>query len=533
MRAGGLTRRSPAGSSRYADATVRPRRNLRFGLALVVASYGALFVVWAFSSPPAVAADEIAHYLRAAGVARGQWILPNPPALSPEAFDRLNKGERRAYTQTRVVVLPRPMSPHRLACYSVPFALACPNPEPFTGDRKVLLKTNMGTSPPYAYVIPGAGTLLGDNAMQAMMFGRLAVALSSGLLIGVAAIALWQHGRAALAMTGLLAATTPMVLSVGGSLTVSGPEVVSGICFFACLLRLSRNDNPPGWLWIAAGFSGFVLAVTRQLGPFWLLMQLALFVGLIGIRPALARARAALWQVVAVGLVIGTGVFLNAFWQIRYEPHPVVGLQALSEYYDPSWTNFRELGKHSIGVFGPLDTTLNPGTYFGWIVILISLGTLAFLLGTRRHRILLLSSIAFSVTSTLALETVQASVGFGAQGRQLLPIFVTMPMVSAEIIFRNRQRLAGLKPRLVLWISLAVSVLHAAAWYGVGRRYAMGPREEPLFASNPLFQPPGGWRLWASAVLVASLMLILFGLRANPGWADVESAEADSSNRCE
>lgn len=486
---------------------------------VLIAAYSLLFFAWALSNPPAVAADEIAHYLRAAGVARGQWILPEPPPLTREERAELEGGEIRARTQTRVVTLPVSMSPEGLNCRTEPFAIKCPGPFTEPGGEAAEFQTNMGTTQPFSYVVPGFGTLFSDRVVPSMLSGRLAVAVLSTLLLAAAALALWQRGRASLSVIGLLAGMTPMVTSVGGSLTVSGPEVVAGVSFFACLLRLAREDPPPRWLWVALAVAGFTLAATRDLGPFFLGMQLLMFLGLLGLRPAVRKFRSNLKPALASSAVIAFGLLLNGWWQMAHEPHPSTSLDVLSEFYDPSWGNLREIGRHSIGVFGPLDTTLNTGVYFGWSFLLVSLATLAFLVGTRRHRLLLALSVFFGVVSILSVETVQRSVGFGAQGRQLLPILVAMPLLSGEVIYLNREKLSPMRPRLVRWFGVTCGVLHGWAWYTVGRRYAVGPGGDNFFYRDPYFVPPLGWLFWGFVVLFACGCLGAFGLMTKDGWA--------------
>lgn len=508
---------------------MRPMRSL-ITIWVLIAGYGMLFFAWALSNPPAVAADEIAHYLRAAGVARGQWILPKPPPLSKVEKAELEGGEIRARAQTRVVRLPVSMSPESLNCRTTPFTVKCPAPYTEPGSRDVDFQTNMGTTQPFSYVVPGIGTLFSDRVVPSMLLGRVAVAGFSTLLVAAAALALWQAGRASISMAGLLAGMTPMLMSVGASLTVSGPEVVAGLCFFACLLRLARPEPVPRWLWVALAVGGFTLAATRDLGPFFLAMQLILFLGLLGFRPVIDRFRSNLVPALVTLAVVAAGLLLNVWWQVAHEPHPPTSLDVLSKFYDPSWGNLRELGRHSIGVFGPLDTTLNTGVYFGWSFLLISLATLAFLVGTRRHRLVLAASVVFSVVSILALETVQASVGFGAQGRQLLPIFVAMPLLSGEVIYLNRAMLAELRPRLVRWFGVACGVLHGWAWYTVGRRYAVGPGGDNFFYREPYFVPPLGWLLWGSVVLLACVFIGVFGLTTRDDWVDAGEAGVEGSS---
>lgn len=497
---------------------------------ILIAAYGLLFLSWALSKPAAVAADETAHYLRAAGVARGQWILPKPPPLTKEEKAELEGGEIRAQTQKRVVTLPVSMSPESLRCRSIPFTIKCPEPFTVRGSEQVDFQTNMGTTQPFSYVVPGLGTLFSERVVPSLLMGRLTVALFSTILVAAAALALWQGGRAAISMIGLLAALTPMLMSVGGSLTASGPEVVAGVGFFACLLRLARFDHPPRWLWGALAVSGFVLAATRDLGPFFLAMQLILFLGLLGFRPTIETFRSNLKPALATSAVVAAGLLLNVWWQLNHEPHPPTSPDVLSKFYDPSWGNLRDIGRESIGVFGPLDTTLNAGAYFGWTFLLISLATLSFLVGTRRHRLLLAAAVAFSVVSILALETVQRSVGFGAQGRQLLPILVVMPLLSGEIVYLNRMKLAQMRPRLVRWFAIACGVLHAWAWYTVSRRYAVGPGGDNLFYRDPYFVPPLGWLIWGFVVLTACLLIGGFGLMARDDWAGAAEVDAEHSS---
>ena len=77
-------------------------------------------------------------------------------------------------------------------------------------------------------------------------------------------------------LAGLVVAVTPMVVFLGASLTDSSGEIMS-IALTAAALRVSRPHQSPRWVWWLAGVAGFVLALSRSLGPLWLACILLLW----------------------------------------------------------------------------------------------------------------------------------------------------------------------------------------------------------------------------------------------------------------
>jgi hypothetical protein len=102
--------------------------------------------------------------------------------------------------------------------------------------------------------------------------------------------------------------------------------------------------------------------------------------------------------------------------------------------------------------------------------------------------------------------------GFGLQGRHVLPILVTLPLLAGELVREGRARLS---PRALRALAVGVPVVAAfvqlGAWFRNAQRSAFG-LDQPLLAWRvPEWEPPLGWSPW---FLVAAAGAVLIGLAA-------------------
>ena len=183
--------------------------------------------------------------------------------------------------------------------------------------------TFIGTYPPFVYVPAGLLAHVAKNPQTRLWLGRAGMAAIALLMLIAAMLVLWDPETGGLSLIGLVVAATPMVLFVSSTLSASGPEVASAICFIAALLRLSRS-KPPSWrVWATLAVSGIVLAISRELGPEFIVIEIAgtsLVLGWRHLRSLVPGRRAAwVWAPVAAACVLGVA------WDMLYNVHPPTG----------------------------------------------------------------------------------------------------------------------------------------------------------------------------------------------------------------
>ncbi|HEX2053947.1 MAG TPA: DUF2142 domain-containing protein [Actinomycetota bacterium] len=478
---------------------------------LIAAFYLLAAVALFFSNPPGASPDETAHYLRAMGVGRGQLVLERPdqkPVVPPE----LTRQVTWMWMQGGVVSIPARLSTAPFECWAhVSFVGSCRQSPPPT-DRPSEFSTYVGAYPPYPYLVSGALMRLANDSTTALQLGRLGIMLISLPLLAAAAFAAYQR-PAGRWLLGLLVTVSPMVLINAASLSSSGVEISAAVCFFTCLLRLVRGDQsaqaagrPAPWVWVAAGVSGLVLAVSRDLGPAWVLLHL----GLVGVYAGYGRVKAA-WEarsraaVVAAGL-LALSLAIGLVWRMTESVSP-----DLSRFRVPDIDGELALGflRQAVGVFGPLDAFMPDWAYLVWGVISALLVGSALLAGSWNERLALLFAVVTAVVVTYALEGAQNIYGFGAQSRHVLPAVVCIPLLAGEVVAR-RGRPRWLLGRAVAPVfAVAAAAVHLTAWHTLGRRFAVGSEGPPLFFWDPLWSPPGGWLLWAAVTSLACAILVL------------------------
>lgn len=484
--------------------------------ALLILGYMLLLTSWGVSNPPASAPDEYAHYLRALGVGRGEFTpdqLPMPYAgVEPEPTNM--RWQRK---QSRMIEVEGSISPDNLNCYGPAprFGWNCP-PVDLKPDQIYQVRSWVATYPPYSYIVPGLFMNLGDDAVSVLLWGRLGSALSAGLLISLATLMLWDSRRQWACLLGLIAAVTPMVIFSGSNLTSSGPEIAGGICFVASLMRLSRpSQESTRIVWFTAGISAAALILSRDLGILWFGIAGMTFLGLTGVRAAVTRFRSGGSTALFAALVAGAALAMAAFWQITEQVRPLLDLGRVMSTAGDSLDITKEILRQEIGVFGSLDTVMPGLAYAAWALLLSVLGLAAFAVGTRRQKLVLFLSTACAWFLPILLEAVQNQVGFGAQGRHVLPITVVVPLLAGEIVYRNTERLEWFRvTRPALWFGVIAGFVQFVGLYINGRQRMVGVRPT-IFWEGLSSSPPLGWPFWLGIGLAGGALIGNFGLVAS------------------
>lgn len=481
---------------------------------LLAAGYLMLLTAWAMSHPPGAAPDEYGHYLRAVAAGRGE-LLPAQRPGPPTDQERSQIALLWQRSQTRLISVQGRFSPDNFDCIrATPIpSWRCTDPPP-PPEERVALKSVQGTYPPYPYVIPGLFTRLGHDAVSALLWGRAASSLTAWALLALASWMLWDPNRSWISTLGLIVAVTPMVIFVTSSLSGSGLETAAGIGFFACLARLTRSGATASRLiWLATGLSGAILVVSRDLGILWLVLSLSVALGLgrlRGLRALMANGGRVAW--VAIG-AIAVAVVEAAIWQAAVQVHPSVDLSRVAANLPAALGITKDILRQQVGVFGWLDTVMPSEAYWIWGAMFFVLLALAFLAGSWRQRAVLAASTLGAVMLPVGVDLVQREVGFGAQGRHVLPMTVVVPLLAGEILTRNAHRLGWLRRLFpAVWFTAAAGAVYLVAWYINGKRHMVGLDGPDWFWEGITSSPPLGWVTWAVVALAGAVLTAGAGL---------------------
>ncbi|HEU4867606.1 MAG TPA: DUF2142 domain-containing protein [Actinomycetota bacterium] len=482
-------------------ASLRPRL-LKSTPGIVAGCWLLIAVCLMFSTPPGASPDEAAHYIRALGVGRGQVVLDDVPPKPPAPQFPVQIAWMQE--QSGVVRAPERLAPIAFECWAFPFYVGtCWESDPPTSDRTVTFETYVGTYPPAAYVLPGLLMRATDDPTTALMLGRAGILLVSLLLLGLAVFALYD-GRTPRSLAAVLLSVSPMVLAMAAALTSSGVEIAAAICFMACLLRLTRC-GPPGWVWFSAAFSGATLAVARDLGPAWVLLELGLAAVFIGFRPLRAIWRSGGRRARIFAAVIGVAMGAALVWRAVEAAQP-----DLSQIRFGGLTSGEAGGlvRQVVGVFGPLDALMPETAYRVWGAMVLVVVVTGFIGGNRWQRLSLGLAIAATVVMAILLEAVQNIYDFGVQARHILPAAVCITMIAGETVARA-ERPRWLSSRFLMPVlSAAAAAIHLTAWHTIGRRFSK--ENAPIvFFTDPAWAPPGGWVVWGVLMAAACGAIVL------------------------
>jgi hypothetical protein len=494
-------------------------------------------LAWVMSNPPGAGPDEAGHYVKAVGAGGGD-LLGSPPRLTQaerrqaltelpgagEAARELERFLRQSGTDAgrwagrtaREFSVPAGLGFSAFGCgLGRPEVSASCLDQGHRSTRTSATDSFFGTYQPYLHVAPGLVMRTTDIPARAMRLGRLVNATVALGLIALAAFILWNGSRGALSLVGLTAALTPGVIFSAATLNPSGPEIASGICLAASLIRLVRSTDCPSWIWSAVAASGVILALSRSLGPLFVVLLVLAVAGLAGRSRVMAALQAAPRQAGAAAVVIGLAASAGLYWELRFQPRLGWDLGTILDGVGPSIGALPELAYQSVGVFGAIDTRLPVGAYVAWGLILGVLLTLAFAVSSARERRWLIGLAVGVVALTVWMSAVYRQTGFTLQGRHVLPVAVILPLWAGELLNRHGRRLSLRTSRaLVLGVAVVAAGIHALAWYANGRRFAIGTDGGWLFISDAEWQPPLGWFPWVILVLAAAGSYSLAGMRA-------------------
>ena len=482
--------------------------------AIVIATYAALGLAWAITNAPFAAPDEEAHYVRAIGIGNGSLVGTPAPAYTSHAFDPLQLAWTRQ--AARAVAIPPGLSPLGVGC-----EIGGPGMSAACSDRAAPNSTTtteitpVGTYEPLPYLLPAALMRLANHAAGADRLARVASLLVWVAMLAIAAAALWDAEAGIAAFAGLMVAISPMAVFIGSSLNGSSLEIAGSAAFFATLLRLLRGDgSPPRWVWVLAGAAGAALALSRSLGPAWVVADLAVAAVFAGRAQVIELLRANTRRASFAGAAVLASVALNRIWEAAYGPKLTPTLVPHRASLSAGGRELMRTLNEVIGNFGYLNVPLSPIVLWAWAAIALALGIVAIGAANRRGRIALAFAALVAVGGPIYLfASVSRLTGFGLQGRHYMPLLMALPLLAGELVRRHRERIAAATLRwLLAVIGIVVGAAQLAAWWTNSHRYAVGANDPWWFFPHAQWSPPGGWVPWLIVVLAATLVPIGGGI---------------------
>jgi hypothetical protein len=472
-----------------------------------------LVVAWVFANPPGYLHDEPAHYTKALGVGQFDWQgRPGKyeigPGFGPLQLEWINKA-------ARVYEMPPNMAGDKFACsvFHPKRSAICLDHLP-TPTTKVARLTYVGSYEPFLYLPPGLAMRLAHTATEALRIGRVVSAAIALALLVLAVVVLHEPGEPGFPLLGLLAATTPMVVFLASGLSPAGPEIGAQICFVAALVRFTRRRPVTPVVWVAAAAGGAILAMSRSLGPFFVaydVILLALLVGPSRVWRAIRRGQRA---AVAAGAVVLAGVVADGWWGVTVQAHPDHKVADVLAQIPGSLRDVPEVLRQGMGVFGWADVSMPKFAYLAWGFLVVALVGFALVVGDRRERLAVGAVVLAAFAGTVVIDAaVIRQTHFPMYGRYALPLWVVVPLVAGEVVYRNHRTL----PVAIQWRGLVSASVIAAAvqfigFYWTAHQYAVGGYGPVLFLGRSKWSPPLHWDTWMVLVVIAVVGLVSYGV---------------------
>lgn len=517
-------------------ALTRARPRARFG-PIWAASAALIFlamVAWTTVIPIFGGPDEPAQMVRAASVVRGQWLGPHMKG-QPAATVLVKLPVRLG----RPTISPPCFATHGLVpagckppCWShTPPPPHCPSPYPVSHGT-ITVPTYVGRYPPPYYLAVGWPSLLAPDRFGIYLM-RLASGALNAALLGLAVASAAVFGRGRIWAAGLALAITPTVMSVGAVINPSGMEISAAIAAWTTglLLIWDSGKRVPPVLVRSLGVSSAVLGVARAPSPLWVAL-----LGLFLVVFATAERRRRLLRSAVVRrymLLVILACVAEVAWAIGARATAITPVAAKPPASDSfgqvvvaAMGHVGFLVTEMIGITGWTDALMPAFVYLLWLGGLGAVGVLAWSLGSRRHRLAIVACIAMTTVVPTAMIVSHARTdGIFMQGRDMLPIAVSVPLVLAAALSSARSGPAGQElgaPLVdkvtvtVLWITALSMMTSFAAFY---RRFAVGlngPLDFFTHVKNG-WQPPVPGTLLFLAFILLSIALAQWLAKVAPG----------------
>lgn len=467
-------------------------------------------VAWVFGVPLGAAPDEPAHVYRAVALVRGDVIPAKEVPPRSGMF---------------LLTLPGPtvdaVAPAKCTAFRPAVSNRCAAKAPRVGPGTTQAQSSAARYLPLYYAVVGWPSLI-DPGRHGVFGMRLVSGLVCAVMLAGALATLTRMRRPVLPVIGGVAAVTPMVTGLAGTVNPNAWEISGCVLLWAALLGLASGQVTESRRSLLAkvAVAGTVVLLTRQISMIWVGLIVVTVVAAGGPRAvraalgALRRSRA-VQGVVALLVVAAAGeqywyTTLAKTFQATSDRHNSFGYAVMrSALHVPNWLS------QTWGVLGWLDTPL---PLLGLVVWVAVLGLLLMLvvLGTRGPlRFVVVGVPVIAVVVSVLLEALfwNALNGYWWQGRYVMPYALGLPLLSG-VVGATVWRLDARAARLLLrWTVVPLTLLSCLGYYAVGHRYGIGALGTWLPSRWP-WHPPGGFALLAACYALGALVVAQCLIRA-------------------
>ena len=466
--------------------------------------------LWSVATPISGAPDEPAHIIKAASVARGQFI------------GTTTQGGQSVEVPAYIAFTPA------LTCFAFqPKKNAnCAPPETGSADGLVFSTTSAGLYNPTYYLLVGWPTLLFDDNT-----GIYAVRIVSGILsslflaIAVMMISTWR--RRTLPIAGLAIAATPMVFFLNGVVNPNSLEASATLGALVGVLSIVLHPQRSRVIErsVVVLISAAIAVNTRGISPLWVGIAVLVPFVLVPWSQTRTITRSAPVRIAVIGIAVATvaafvwialsnslGAGLTGPDKTALEPG--VGISPIHGFVQIFAGTF-DYGQGLVGIFGWLDTPAPAAVFFVWSLFIgaLVLAAVTFLKGRPLVFVLIITGGLVLFPAIIQALYVTGG-GIIWQGRYALALYVCLAVGIAAVL-ANRMpqfdqsvgnRFIGLV--LAAWFAGQVyAFITALKRYSVGAAGAEGASWPRVFL-NPEWNPPGG------TVYITILSIVVFATGA-------------------
>jgi hypothetical protein len=467
---------------------------------LLVAGLVLLGFAWLFATPPFQPPDEASHYLRALTIDRGRLVGPRVP-LDPTGKAWLAQGGWRAQEQRwidhdrRGVFVASRLSPPGEPCLNDTVDTSGCTEVSYTGDYF-----------PLAFGLPAVAIGVSSTWKPALWLARVASLLPVLLFLALALA--YPRRRSGWATLGVLASVTPMVLFIGAALNPSGLEIAAALAFLSGLLALrAEPERFLWWQWFGLVASGVVTILAWQLGLFYAVLYVAVWLMLLGragARDLFVAQRSRM--LVGIGVLIAAAVVYFGYGLAFGVLHSPLHLTPIGASLRAGRNELTLALRGAIGIFGAYNVALPSPMSQIWLLAAAALLAFAAWRANRRERIVIVLVGAFAVVFPIVFYGFSYRYsGFGLQGRYVLPALILVPMVAGHVLDRHRVSVTGGLGVTLRVAIVAIAAFQLAAWWVNAHHWAAS---SSALLTHTAWTPPLGWGPLLVAAVAGGLALV-------------------------
>ena len=219
-----------------------------------------------------------------------------------------------------------------------------------------------------------------------------------------------------------------------------------------------------------------------------MLIDALVVVALVGFGAAFDRLRQGGRAAAATVAAVVVAGLSTVWWETTHQPRIPFDAGYFHDQLYPAVLHLQDVGQQVIGRFGLVDIPLPIAPTAAWAVALAALGVLAVVRSSMRERLVLGGQVTALIGVTVFVTAgILRQYGFDLQGRHVLALAVTVPLLMGEIV---RRRLAGAPRALGVGVAVVMATMagaaHLAGFVRAGQAYGWLSSHRPANAWEPL-----------------------------------------------